>query len=243
MSIIFLVGTLAMISFLYWSAYQSEKWMRTVEIKGNLLLNVPEFIFKLVLFGLCLGLIASLEVSNPQKYIGWPSDSPGLDVLIGAILGLVTQFVVSITSTLAIRIFGKSIYSPEIMKSVVPKNQREWILIIVPLLLAVAIEELLFRSMLIGGFSLVVNPWVMAVASSIIFGIMHSPQGLLGIVMTALVGFVFATAFILTTSLIVVISAHFIINFMQILRAKEDLAWFERFQKPSVKSSTTDEQR
>ncbi len=231
MSIIFIIGTLAMISFLYWSAYQSEKLLKTIEIHGNLLLSVPEFIFKLLLLGLCMGLISSLNVTTPEKYIGWPSESPALDVVIGAAIGLAVQFSVNLASTLAIKIFGKSIYSPQVMKSVVPKNQREWFLIILPLLLAVVIEELIFRGMLIGGFSLVVNPWVMAVASSIIFGIMHSPQGILGIVLTALVGFIFAATFIVSNSLVIVISAHFIINFLQILRAKEDLAWFERFQK------------
>jgi membrane protease YdiL (CAAX protease family) len=238
MSIIFIIGTLALISFLYWSAYQSEKMMRTIEVTGNLLLSIPEFIFKLVLLGLCMGLVSSLTVANAEKYVGWPSDNPSLDVVIGTVLGLVVQFFVSFTSVIAIRIFGTSIYSPQVMKSVTPKNQREWFLIIIPLLLAVAIEELLFRGLLIGGFSLVINPWVMAVASSLIFGIMHSPQGTLGIILTAVVGFIFATAFIITNSLVVVITAHFVVNFLQILRAKEDLAWYERFQKAPRPSSS-----
>ena len=237
MSIVFLVGTLALIAFFYWMAYQSEKLMKTMEIKGNLLLSIPEFIFKLVILGVCSGLVSSLTVQNPEKYIGWPVESPGLDVIIGAALGVVIQFIVNVTSVLAIRIFGKSIYDPKVMKSVVPKRQREWFLILVPLLLTVAVEELIFRSMLIGGFSLLVNPWIMAVASSIIFGIMHSPQGRLGIVMTAVIGFVFAAIFIVSNSLVMVITAHYIINFMQILRAKEDLAWFERFQKTPAKST------
>jgi len=205
--------------------------MKTIEIQGNLLLSIPEFVFKLVLLGLCMGLVSSLTTLNPEKYVGWPSDNPSFDVVIGASVGLVVQFAVNLTSNVAIRVFGKSIYSPQVMKSVVPKSQREWFLILLPLLLAVAAEELIFRGMLIGGFSLVVNPWVMAVASSIIFGIMHSPQGLLGIIMTALVGFIFAATFIISNSLVMVISVHYIINFMQILRAKEDLAWYERFQK------------
>lgn len=237
MSIIFLVGTLALIAFFYWMAYQSEKLMKTVEVQGNLLLSIPEFIFKLVILGICSGIISTLTVQNPEKYIGWPVDSPGLDVIIGAALGVAIQFVVNVVSVLAIRIFGKSIYDPKVMKSVVPKRQREWFLILLPLLLSVAVEELIFRSMLIGGFSLVVNPWIMAVASSIIFGIMHSPQGRLGIIMTGVIGFVFATIFIISGSLVMVITAHYIINFMQILRAKEDLAWFERFQKVPAKSS------
>ncbi len=238
MNIIFIVGTLGLITFLYWSAYQSEKLLKTIELTGNLLLSLPEFIFKVILLGLCLGLISSLNVQNPEKYFGWPSNSPALDVVIGAAIGLVTQFGVNIASFSAIKLFGKSIYSPAIMKSVVPNNPREWILIIIPLLLAVTIEEVLFRSMLIGGFSIVVNPWLMAAASSIIFGIMHSPQGKLGVGLTGVVGFILAATFIITQSLVVVISAHYIINFLQILRAKEDLSWLERFEKAPGKTQT-----
>jgi membrane protease YdiL (CAAX protease family) len=238
MSIVFLIGTLAFIAFFYWMAYQNEKLMGTIEISGNLLLNIPEIIFKLVLIGLCMGLISSLDTPHPEKYIGWPSANPGLDLLVGAVIGLAVQFVVNITSILAIRIFGKEIYSPALMKSIVPKKPIEWVLILIPLFIAVLFEELLFRAMLIGGFSLVVNPWVMAVASSVIFGIMHAPQGRLGIVMTTLVGLVFGAVFILTNSLVTVIAAHYVVNFLQILRAKEDLSWFERFQKPTPKAAT-----
>jgi len=230
-------GTLGLTAFLYWAAYQSNKLMKTVELKGNLLLNVPEFIFKLIIFGLCLGIASSLDVSRPaissypNGYFGWPSGQPAVDVVEGAALGLVIQFVVNIGSTIAVRVFGPDIYSPTIMKGIVPQNTRQWLLIIPPLLLAVAIEEMLFRALLVGGFSTVVSPWIMAVATSIVFGLMHAPQGRLGIVVTGIVGFVFATIFILTNSLVLVICTHYIINFIQIARAKEDVAWFEKFQQ------------
>lgn len=233
MNLWYAFGTLGLTALLYFAAYQSNKFMKTVEIKGNLLLSIPEFIFKLLLVGLCLGLASSLDVSNPgpAHYFGWPSAQPAVDVVIGSALGLVIQFIVNFATTIAIRIFGPDIYSTVVMKNIVPQNARQWILIIPPLLLAVALEEILFRALLIGGFSTVVNPWVMAVASSVVFGLMHAPQGRLGVVATGLVGFVFAAIFIISNSLTMVICTHFIINFIQILRAKEDLAWFEKFRE------------
>lgn len=233
MNLWYAFGTLGLTALLYFAAYQSNKFIKVVEIKGNLLLSIPEFIFKLLLVGLCLGLASSLDVSNPGPghYFGWPSAQPAVDVLIGAALGLVIQFVVNFTTNITIRIFGPDIYSTVVMKNIIPQNARQWILIIPPLLLAVSLEEILFRALLIGGFSTVVNPWVMAVASSIIFGLMHSPQGRLGIVVTGIVGFAFAAIFIISNSLTMVICTHFIINFIQILRAKEDLAWFEKFRE------------
>jgi membrane protease YdiL (CAAX protease family) len=234
MSPFFLIGTLALIAFLYWAAYQTDRAMksRAVEIKGNLLLSVPEFIFKLILLGVCFGLANTLSVDRVEKYIGWPSKQPMADIVLGLTIGLVTVFVINLISIFAIRIWGKRIYSPDLMKGMIPRNQIEWPLIIVPLLLAVSLEEFLFRAMLIGGFSILVSPWAMAVAGSIIFGLMHSPQGILGIVLVSLVGFMFGVVFILTNSLLIVIVAHFIINFLQLVRAKDDIAWYERLEDP-----------
>ncbi len=249
MNPVFLIGTLGLVAFLFWAAYQSDRALKTkkVEIKGNLLLSVPEFLFKLVLLGICFGLANSLTVERVDKYIGWPSKQPIADLVIGLVIGLVTVFAVNVISIAAIRIWGKGIYSPQIIKGMLPRNQIEWLLIIPPLFVAVAVEEMLFRALLIGGFSTVVNPWVMAVAGSIIFGVMHAPQGNLGIILVGIVGLMFGTVFILTNSLLIVIVAHFTINFLQIIRAKEDLAWYERLddrpllarrQPPLVDTST-----
>ena len=211
---------------------------KSYEIKGNLLLSVPEFFFKVILLFLCAGLAVSLEptlndpCTNPQACVGLHSSTPILiQIVTGAIVGVIAVFVVNFLSTIAIRIWGKKIYSPEMMKHLVPKNQLEWLLILIPLLLSVTVEELLFRGLLVGGMQLLVNPWVMAVASSLLFGLMHSPQGTLGIILTTLVGMGFAALFIITNSLLPVITAHFVINLLQIMRAEEDLAWYDRFEQ------------
>ena len=242
MSLLFLIGTLTLITMLYWAAYQSERALKskTIEIKGNLLLNIPELIIKIVLLGICSGLANSLDVgpgkpcSSVEYCIGLRGQfTAPVEIVIGLIAGVVTVFVVNIVSVGAIRIWGKKIYSPDVMKSLVPQRQIDWVLILIPLLVAVTVEELLFRGLLIGGFQLVVNPWAMALASSILFGLMHSPQGRLGVILTGLVGFAFAALFILTNSLLTVIVAHFVVNLLQIMRAQDDLAWYERFEDGS----------
>lgn len=232
MTPIFFIGTLGLIAFFYWAAYQSARALKSkaIQINGNLLLSVPEFVFKLVILGICFGLANTLSVDRVENYINWPSRQPLVDIVIGLTIGLATAFIINFISVFAIRIWGKSIYSPDIMKSLIPRNQIEWVLIIPPLLVSVAVEELLFRGLMIGGFSVVVNPWAMALASGVLFGLMHSPQGNLGIVLTGAVGIAFGAVFILTDSLLVVVVAHFALNFLQIVRAKEDIAWYDRFQ-------------
>jgi membrane protease YdiL (CAAX protease family) len=233
MTPIFFIGTLGLIAFFYWAAYQSARALKSkaIEINGNLLLSLPEFVFKLITLGICFGLANTLSVDRVENYINWPSRQPLVDLVIGLTIGLATAFVINLISVAAIRLWGKDIYSPDIMKSLIPRNQVEWVLIIIPLLLAVAVEELLFRGLMVGGFSTVVNPWAMALASGVLFGLMHSPQGNLGIVLTGAVGILFGAVFIITGSLLTVIVAHFALNFLQIVRGKEDIAWYERFQE------------
>ncbi len=235
MTIIFAIGTIALLSLMYWGAYQNGKEIKTIEIRGNLLLQFPEFIFKLLLLGLCLGIAQSLEVARPEKYFGWPPTNIPVDITIGAVIGLVCQFGANLLAALAIRFWGAGIYSPAIMKSIVPKTWLQWILILPPLLLAVVVEEVLFRALAIGGFSVLPIPWIpwiLAVGSSLLFGIVHVPQGSLGMILAGAIGFIFAAIFIITGSLLIVISAHFILNFLQILRAKEDENWLNRFTRP-----------
>ena len=233
MTPIFLIGTLGLIAFFYWAAFQSARALKSkaIEINGNLLLSLPEFVFKLITLGICFGLANTLSVDRVENYINWPSNQPLVDLVIGLTVGLATAFTINFISVIAIRIWGKDIYSPDIMKSLIPRNQIEWVLIVIPLLVAVAVEELLFRGLMIGGFSTIVNPWAMALASGVLFGLMHSPQGTLGIVLTGAVGILFGAVFIITDSLLTVIVAHFALNFLQIVRAREDIAWYERFQE------------
>jgi membrane protease YdiL (CAAX protease family) len=238
MSPYFVIGTIVMLALLYWGAYTSAREVRTIELSGNILLSIPEIIFKLVLLGLCLGIAVTLEpsVGRAENYLGWPPKSFLLEITIGAVVGLVLQFIVNILSTIAIRIWGSKIYSPVVVKSIIPRNLLEWILTPFPMLLAVSLEEVLFRALAVGGFSAIFPNqwwwiWSLALVSSLLFGLVHRPQGVLGMVLTALVGFAFCAIFIISGSLLLVIACHFVINMLQLIRAKEDLNWLERFKE------------
>jgi Predicted metal-dependent membrane protease len=99
-----------------------------------------------------------------------------------------------------------------------PGSRREWALLLLVVLPVVAgVEELLFRGALIGaleaGFSL--SPWLLAVLSSVAFGLGHGLQGPGGILVTGILGFALAAAFVLTGSLWVVIVAHYLVNALE----------------------------
>jgi membrane protease YdiL (CAAX protease family) len=233
MNLIFAIGTLTLLGLMYWGAYFNGKEIKNIQIRGNLLLQFPEFLFKLVLLGLCLGLASTYTMARTERVFGWSPKNFGIELVLGVVIGLVVQYSVNFLSGLAIRIWGPQIYSPIIMKNIVPRKFSEWVLILIPLLLAVAVEEVLFRALAVGGFSSLINPWIMAVGSSILFGMVHVPQGKLGMALTGLVGFIFAAVFIITGSLLVVISAHYVINLLQLAKAGEEENWLKRFTAPN----------
>ncbi|SEH38064.1 Membrane protease YdiL, CAAX protease family [Halopenitus malekzadehii] len=101
-----------------------------------------------------------------------------------------------------------------------PTVAADWVLLLLVVLPTIAVfEELLFRGVLIGAFAvgLGVDPWLLVVGSSIVFGLGHGAQGALGVIVTAVLGTVLGGLFVLTGSLVVVIVAHYVINAVEFL--------------------------
>lgn len=99
-----------------------------------------------------------------------------------------------------------------------PDTTRQWLMLLAFVLPLIAgFEELLFRAALIGalstGFGL--DPWLLAVVSSIAFALGHGMQGSVGILVTGLLGFVLAAIFVVTGSFLVVVVAHYLINALE----------------------------
>jgi membrane protease YdiL (CAAX protease family) len=101
-----------------------------------------------------------------------------------------------------------------------PETPGGWaLLLFVVLPLVALVEELLFRGALIGALSVgfPVSPWLLAVLSSVAFGLGHGLQGPGGILVTGVLGFALASAFVLTGSLWVVVIAHYLVNALEFL--------------------------
>lgn len=101
-----------------------------------------------------------------------------------------------------------------------PSGWAEWFLLLAVVLPALAFsEELLFRGVLIGGLATGtdLSPWFLAVVSSIAFGGAHTAQGRLGIIVTGVLGFVLAAAFVVTGDLLLVVMAHYLVNALEFI--------------------------
>mgnify|MGYP000424576412 FL=1 len=108
--------------------------------------------------------------------------------------------------------------SEALREQLAPDTPGGWaVLLLVVLPIIAGFEELLFRGALVGviavGFE--VSPWLLAALSSVAFALGHGAQGPTGIVVTGLLGFVLAAAFVLTGSLLVVVVAHYLVNALE----------------------------
>lgn len=210
-------GSLLLLGVLSWATYQTALVLPRIEIQQNLLLTFPDNVLRLVLILICL-LIARLSDTSAEL-LGFQPAAPLGDVAWGIGLSLALLLILNLLTWLAVRLFGQRAYSPMVMRALVPRTSREWLLVPLAMITAVLVEELLFRSLLIGGFSRVMPVWLPIVLFSLLFGLMHAPQGPLGLAATGLVNVLLSLLFVWRGSLLAPFVAHYLFNLAQLVLA------------------------
>lgn len=181
-----------------------------VSSTGSLLVNVA---LSQGLFGVLL-LAGAWYAEIPARAFGVGADAIGLRAAgIGVGLGVALYLSNEAGAAVGGR-FGLG-EGERLRSALAPDTTAGWVVLLGVVLPVIAgFEELLFRGALVGvvaaGFP--VSPWVMAGVSSAAFALGHGAQGRLGVVVTGLLGFVLAAAFVLTGSLLVAVVAHYVIN-------------------------------
>jgi len=105
--------------------------------------------------------------------------------------------------------------SDRLRAALAPGTAGEWVLLLGVALPVVAVfEEALFRGALVGALAagFAVDPWLLAVGSSVAFGLGHGAQGRLGIAVAGALGLALAGLFVATGSLLVPVVAHYVVN-------------------------------
>jgi membrane protease YdiL (CAAX protease family) len=225
---LFVFGSLGLTVALAWATYQSGRLLRAVPVRENLLLAPVENLVKGILVVVCIGL-GVLSGATPEQ-LGWTLNNVWRDLGLGIILGLLTQVAANAMTMIAIKIWGKGIYSPVVMKNIMPRTRLEWVLVPAAMGLAVLLEELLFRSLLIGGLSVTVPLPILVIGFAAIFGLMHSPQGSLGVALTGLMGLWLSVLFIWSGGLLLPLTTHYVINLLQLFKAQDKRAWLDSYE-------------
>jgi membrane protease YdiL (CAAX protease family) len=222
----FVLGTLALLAFLAWGTWRTALVLRTITPNFNLLLLPAENVLRVGIILLCV-FLARLSGQSLAQF-GWQSLDLSRDLLAGFFIGVVVALSMPPLTHWAIARFGAAIYSPIVVQSILPRNRREWFLVPLALAPAVFLEELLFRSLLLGGFGSFAPPILLALVWSIAFGAMHLPQGALGIIVAAALGLLLSVLFLATQSLLAPTLAHYFINLLQLVWASRDKSFLEK---------------
>lgn len=102
-----------------------------------------------------------------------------------------------------------------VLDAVVPHTERELRGFSKVSLSAGICEEILYRGLLLTSLAALIGTWPAVLASSLVFGLGHSYQGLAGVGRTGLVGLVLGTIVVLTGSLFTAILIHIVLDVVQ----------------------------
>jgi membrane protease YdiL (CAAX protease family) len=215
---IFAAGVAALIALVSYTTVRSGLALRTWTPHSNLLLGALDNAVRLILVGVCL--LLGLTVGPGPEALGWQTSHLGQDLALGSALGLAFAGGLNAGGRLAERRWGPAVFSSKLLQCMLPINRREWAGVILALLPAAALEELLFRSLPLGGLAWLVQPWWLLWPLSLLFGLLHWPQGGWGVAGTTLAAVVFSLLFLATGSLWAPLAAHYIMNVAQLILAQ-----------------------
>lgn len=214
---IFVLLTVCLLGFIGYGTYQTAQLLRNWQPDRNLLLMPAENLVRLGLIAFCVGL--GLLSGLPRAQLGWITagwlGQSGWGLLWGA--GLALFFY--LTTGRLVRASADRFYSAVIIKSITPTNRRELGLVLLAMGPVVLLEELLFRSLLIGGLAPILPLPLLLIGWSVLFGLLHLPQGVWGMVGAGLAGLVLALLFVQAGTLVLPLVAHYVTNMVQVIQA------------------------
>jgi membrane protease YdiL (CAAX protease family) len=211
---LFVVLTLVLTIWIGYNTYVTARLLRTWRPESNPLLHPLETVVRLVLIVACisLGWLSGLD----QAVLGWTAVDPWVQVTWGALGGLLLGAVFLLATRWVVKRSGDRYYSPLVIDLIVPKDGREFLLTALAMVTVVLLEELLFRSLLVGGMTPLLPGPLLAVGVGIVFGLLHSPQGVWGMAGAALAGIMLGALFVLAGSLLLPCVAHYVANIVQV---------------------------
>ncbi len=221
---LFVALVLTLTCLIGYATYRTARLLRVWTPDRNLLLLPGENLVRLVLIVLCIGLgyLSGLDAER----LGWQMPRPGLQVLFAVPVGTALAFFFYAATRHIVERTGERFYSSVVLYAIIPRSRREIPLALLALGPIALLEELLFRSLLIGGLSPLVPAWLLVLGLGVLFGLLHSPQGSWGIAGAAGAGILFGALFLWQQSLLAPVVAHYVANAVQMglaLRSKSHL--------------------
>jgi membrane protease YdiL (CAAX protease family) len=220
--ILFVVLTLLLTGWIGYNTYATARLLRTWRPPSNPLLHPLETLVRLLLIAACIGLgwLSGLDRSS----LGWTAADPWVQVVVGVFGGTALGALFLFTTRWVVKRTGERYYSPLVLDLIVPKGRREFLLTTLAMVTVVLLEELLFRSLLVGGMTPLLPGPLLVLGVGVVFGLLHSPQGTWGMAGAALAGIILGALFLLAGSILLPSIAHYAANMVQVSVAYRERA-------------------
>lgn len=211
---LFVLLTLGFTAFVGYGTYRTALLLRVWRPDRNLLLLPAENLLRLALIGLCvaLGLLSGLDPAQ----LGWQWSPVAPQVLGGVVIGTAAALAIHLATRWVVARSGSRFYSPTVLEIIVPRTQTEFWGVVIVMVWIVLLEELLFRSLLLGGLLPIAPAPLLILAGGLAFGAMHSPQGAWGMTGAGLAGMGLGLLFLLSHSLLLPAVTHYVVNIVQV---------------------------
>lgn len=214
---IFLSLTTLLLIFLSYSTFATARLLRGWRPDRNLLLMPAENLLRIGLIGVVLLLGGQSGLGYQQ--LGWDLSHVGQQVGVGLGCGLLLAMVFYFSTQWLLRLGGERYYSAVIIHAITPRNQRELYGVLLAMMPVVLLEELLFRSLLIGGLHQLFPTTFLVIGWGIFFGMLHLPQGAWGVAGAGIAGIILGALFVSTGTIVAPVVAHYITNSVQLIQA------------------------
>jgi len=229
----FILGTIALLGFILWGTHQTARLLKTAHITQNLLLLPAEN--GLRIFLIALGVLLGKLSGAQSAALGWAAPT-WRDALIGIGVAVALWLPLNAATWFAIRRWGTEVYSPVVLKNILPRTRLEWLLVPLALIPAAVSEELLFRSLILGGMGQWVSPLLLAAVTSVLFGLAHTAQGRIAPGLTGALSVLLSLLFLWTHSLAAVCVTHWALNLLQLVSAAARREELGRLEPEAAKS-------
>jgi membrane protease YdiL (CAAX protease family) len=214
---LFVAGALLLAVVIAYNTVLSGQLLRRWHPTRNLLLLPGENLLRLVLILICWGLgwLSGLD----RRQLGWLWPEGWAPVVAALLWGVALALVFAGSTVWLVRRTGQRFYSPVVVQAILPRDRRELILVCLAMGPVVLLEELLFRSLLVGGLAPVVPLPLLVIGWSVTFGLLHSPQGRWGMLGASLAGALLSWLFLKDGTLLTPLVAHYMTNIVQVGQA------------------------
>lgn len=214
---IFLGGLLVLWVGIAISTVRTGQLLRYWMPPFNPLLSLPENALRLALITVCVALGALWGPGAAA--LGWQTTHVLPEAGLGAGVGLLLAGAMAGAGRVVVQRWGPVVYDNKLLRAILPYQRREWPGVLLALLPAAALEELLFRSLPLGGLGwLIPGHWLLW-PLALGFGLLHWPQGGWGVAGATLAAIAFSLLFLATGNIWAPLTAHYVMNVVQVALA------------------------